>query len=105
MDAFDIVEMVNLIARPLQTRGLCLCDTLQQSQKKGIDNDDSTHLVCIRGEDGSAKYPKKDRGSKTKAEGMLCGPQVQGQDIEYPGDVPPLRHVTLDVLMRVWVST
>jgi len=68
MDDFDIIEMANLIARPLRTGELRFRNTPQPSQKRTIeDEDDGAPLVRIRGEDGSINYPKKNgKGAKPR---------------------------------------
>ena len=72
MDDFDIIEMANLIARPLRTGELCFRNTPQPRQKRTIeDEDDGASLVRMRGEDGSINYPKKN-GKGAKPRQMAC---------------------------------
>ena len=72
MDDFDIIEMANLIAKPLRTGQLSYRKGEQPSQKRASNgDDDGGDLIRIRGEDGTARYPSKN-GKCGKARQKSC---------------------------------
>ena len=72
VDDFNILDMANLIARPLQTGELRFRDGRQPSQAQRTGTDNGTLLVRIRGEDGSSTYPKKDGDRVQRARQRAC---------------------------------
>ena len=72
MDDFDILEMVNLIVRPLRTGELAYRYGPQPSKKrKSNGDDDGGELIRIRGQDGTSVYPRAE-GKQQRVRQQSC---------------------------------